>query len=88
MSAALVGVHIGRMEGCDASRTDDVLAVEEPLEIRLGERSLSITMRTPGNDFELAAGFPHSEGMIANAAQISPRWVTRPAALKTLLLWS
>jgi FdhD protein len=69
-AAALVGVHIGRMEGCAASRTDDVLAVEEPLEIRLGDRSLSITMRTPGNDFELAAGFLHSEGMIANAGQI------------------
>ena len=69
-TAALVGVHIGRVKGCTAWRTDDVLAVEEPLEIRLGDRSLSITMRTPGNDFELAAGFLHSEGMIANAGQI------------------
>jgi FdhD protein len=58
------------VEGCDASQTDDVLAVEEPLEIRLGDRSLSITMRTPGNDFELAAGFLHSEGLIGNAGQI------------------
>ncbi len=70
MSTALVAVRIGRMEGTAASRADDVLAVEEPLEIRLGDRSLSITMRTPGNDFELAAGFLHSEGMVANAAQI------------------
>jgi FdhD protein len=70
MSTASVGVHIGRVEGCDASRMDDVLAVEEPLEIRLGDRSLSITMRTPGNDFELAAGFLHSEGMIRDAGQI------------------
>lgn len=70
MNTASVGVHIGRVEGCDASRADDVLAVEEPLEIRLGDRSLSITMRTPGNDFELAAGFLHSEGMIADAGQI------------------
>ena len=65
-----MGVHIGRVEGCDASQTEDVLAVEEPLEIRLGDRSLSITMRTPGNDFELAAGFLHSEGMINAAGQI------------------
>jgi FdhD protein len=70
VNTASVGVHIGRVEGCDTSRTDDVLAVEEPLEIRLGDRSLSITKRTPGNDFELAAGFLHSEGMIANAGQI------------------
>jgi formate dehydrogenase assembly factor FdhD len=53
------------MEGCAASRADDCLAVEEALEIRLGNRSLTITMRTPGNDFELAAGFLHSEGMVA-----------------------
>jgi FdhD protein len=70
LNTASVGVQIGRMEGCAASRADDVLAVEEPLEIRLGDRSLSITMRTPGNDFELAAGFLHSESMIANAGQI------------------
>lgn len=70
MSAALVGVPIGRVEGCTTSRTDDLLAVEEPLEIRLGDRGLSITMRTPGNDFELAAGFLHSEGIIGDPAQI------------------
>jgi len=70
VNTALIPVHIGRVEGCDASRTDDVLAVEEPLEIRLGDRSLSITMRTPGNDFELAAGFLHAEGILANARQV------------------
>ena len=70
MNTALLPVRIGRVQGCDFSRTDDVLAVEEPLEIRLGERSLSITMRTPRNDFELAAGFLHSEGMVNHAAQI------------------
>ncbi len=70
LNKALVGVRIVRVEGDATSRTDDMLAVEEPLEIRLGTRSLSITMRTPGNDFELAAGFLHSEGMIGNAGQI------------------
>ena len=44
---------------------EDVLAVEEPLEIRVGGRSLAITMRTPGNDFDLAAGFLVSEGVIS-----------------------
>ena len=45
---------------------DDVLAVEEPLEIRVGGRSLAITMRTPGHDFDLAAGFLVSEGVISS----------------------
>ena len=48
----------------------DRLATEEPLEIRLragGEtRTIAITMRTPGNDFELAAGFLYNEGVLAN----------------------
>jgi FdhD protein len=43
---------------------EDVLAVEEPLEIRVGGRSLVVTMRTPGHDFDLAAGFLVSEGVI------------------------
>jgi FdhD protein len=57
----------------------DSLAVEEPLEIRLGYResgkaahkSISITMRTPGDDFELAAGFLFTEGIIKSVDQIS-----------------
>jgi FdhD protein len=57
----------------------DVLAVEEPLEIRLDfdengtrkQKSISITMRTPGNDFELAAGFLFTEGILAHAKDIS-----------------
>ena len=56
----------------------DVLAVEEPLEIRLGfaedgiftHRAVSITMRTPENDFELAAGFLFTEGILQSADQI------------------
>jgi FdhD protein len=43
---------------------EDVLAVEEPLEIRVGGRSLAVTMRTPGHDVDLAAGFLVSEGVI------------------------
>ncbi len=48
---------------------EDVLAVEEPLEIRVGGRSLAVTMRTPGNDVDLAAGFLVSEGVITRAEQ-------------------
>lgn len=55
-----------RRDGSSDARAD-VLAVEEPLEIRVGGTRLAITMRTPGNDFELAAGFLVSEGIIAAA---------------------
>lgn len=57
---------------------NDLLAVEEPLEIRLkyssgeeiSERSLSVTMRTPGNDFELVAGFLFAENLICSYKDI------------------
>jgi len=48
-----------------------VLAVEEPLELRVGGRPLVVTMRTPGNDFDLAAGFLVSEGVISRADEFS-----------------
>ena len=50
-----------------ASECLDHLAVEEPLEIRLGGTSLTVTMRTPGEDEELVAGFLFSEGIIVGA---------------------
>ncbi|MBQ1444802.1 MAG: formate dehydrogenase accessory sulfurtransferase FdhD [Renibacterium sp.] len=46
-------------------RREDVLAAEEPLEIRIGDEPFSVTMRTPGADFDLVAGFLVSEGVIA-----------------------
>ena len=64
----------------------DSLAVEEPLEIQLGyekrgwrvHKSISVTMRTPGQDEELAAGFLFTEGIVADAAQIES--IGRPSA--------
>ena len=58
--------------GQPAPESADAVAVEEPLEIRLGlredgklqHRPISITMRTPGDDFELAAGFLMTEGIL------------------------
>ena len=43
----------------------DLLAVEEPLEIRIGGQPLTVTMRTPGDDLDLAAGFLFTEGLLA-----------------------
>ncbi len=65
--------------GGEVAVEQDALAVEEPLEIRLGfiengkatHKSISITMRTPGDDFELAAGFLFTEGIIKSAEQIN-----------------
>jgi FdhD protein len=51
-------------------RKEDYLAAEEPLEIRVGDDPLSVTMRTPGHDLELAAGFLFTEGLIQRRAQI------------------
>lgn len=72
-------VPIRRAEGSSlAEPTTDFLAVEEPLEIRLefgpGEdrqtKTVSVTMRTPGYDFELAAGFLWTEGILGSPEQI------------------
>ncbi len=49
---------------------EDVLAVEEPLEIRIAERSLAVVMRTPGNDRELVAGFLVTEGIVADRSDL------------------
>lgn len=52
------------------STRPDTLVAEEPLEIRLNGKPLAITMRTPGDDFALAAGFLVSEGVFGRAAEV------------------
>jgi len=54
-----------------AMRRMDTLAAEEPLEIRVGGAPLTVAMRTPGNDVELAAGFLVSEGVISRGEQFA-----------------
>lgn len=69
---------ITRISDSGAEQIDDCLAIEEPLEIQLAYRasgakqrkSISVTMRTPGRDEELAAGFLFTEGLIRNRRQI------------------
>jgi len=93
---------VNRFTGNRADTATDNLAVEEPLELQLAYgpmasrqvKSISVTMRTPGDDFELVAGFLLTEGMVSDSADISKiSYITGPrneiqstaAALKTIL---
>jgi FdhD protein len=62
-------VPIVRMEGTPLRREDRV-SVEEPLEIRVGAETLAVTMRTPGEDFDLAAGWLLAEGIVRRPEEI------------------
>jgi FdhD protein len=73
-------VRVARVDAGHGRREDtDSVAVEEPLEIRLGvveggrlrHQAVSITMRTPGDDFELASGFLFTEGILTSASQVA-----------------
>jgi FdhD protein len=61
-------VEVLRLPAGDAER--DLLAVEEPLEIRIGGQPVAVTMRTPGHDEELALGFCLSEGLRPTEARL------------------
>ena len=72
MKRHILTVPIQKIEpGGGTLRAQDLVAVEEPLQIRLGELDVAITMRTPGHDRELALGFLYTEGLVANPDQIA-----------------
>src|SRR5688572_30280980 len=62
--------RVTRVDGAATSSVEDVLAIEEPLEIRVGEKPVSVTLRTPGEDFDLAAGFLFSESILRSGADV------------------
>lgn len=63
--------QVSQWDDGELRRKDDYLAAEEPLEIRVGDEPLSVTMRTPGHDLELAAGFLFTEGLIQTRGQLT-----------------
>jgi len=81
---AFLGVNAERVTGFSSQRAEETLAVEEPLEIQLGYgpagsravKSISVTMRTPGYDFELAAGFLMTEGVVRDSNDIDDIFYT------------
>jgi FdhD protein len=78
MSSKTTSVAVTRVGSGGRESFDDLVAIEEPLEIsaawfagdELCEKNISVTMRTPGDDFDLAAGFLFTEGLIANGSDI------------------
>jgi len=74
----MLPVTVEKVTGRTSQQVLDNLAIEEPLEIQLNygskdsreTRSISVTMRTPGNDFDLAAGFLMTEGVVRDANDI------------------
>ena len=61
---------ITRWAATEPIEVEDELVVEEPLEIRVGQQSVIVVMRTPGHDFELAAGFLYTESLITSGDDI------------------
>src|SRR5947199_5810138 len=68
---ATVRATVDAWEGDRQLVRDDTLATEEPLEIRLAGCGVAVTMRTPGDDFDLASGFLFTEGIIRDWADIA-----------------
>jgi FdhD protein len=79
-SPALMDASVLRLRRGEPGRTEgDRVAVEAPLELRLGGQATTVLMRTPGDDEELVSGFLFSEGLVARPADIAA--LLRPPAL-------
>jgi FdhD protein len=67
---AVQAASITRYEDGNAASREDWVTVEEPLEIRVGSDTLAVTMRTPGHDHDLAAGWLVSEGIVSRPEEL------------------
>jgi len=63
-------VSVLKIDGNRSQGADDDVVIEEPLEVRVNGDSVSVTMRTPGDDFDLAVGLLWTEGIIRSSAEI------------------
>jgi FdhD protein len=72
-----------RFDGAELGRAPESVLVEEPLEIRLDGTTVATTMRTPGNDYELAAGWCWSEGLLHGAPVTAIRYCATGSAVDT-----
>ncbi len=78
LKPSVQSLPIKKFKDYDLQNTDDLLTVEEPMEIRLSfgtngsrkQKSISVTMRTPGHDFELALGFLFTEAVVYDKNEI------------------
>ncbi|MFF0392089.1 formate dehydrogenase accessory sulfurtransferase FdhD [Kitasatospora sp. NPDC004615] len=71
MARATVRRRVVRLDGGERGAQPDSLAAEEPLEIRIGGEALTVTMRTPGHDFDLVAGFLVGEGLVGATEELA-----------------
>jgi FdhD protein len=76
-------VLVTRVDADGIRRVPDALVVEEPMEIRLDGNLVTTTMRTPGNDFELAAGLCFTDGLLAGAPVSGVRYCATGSAVET-----
>jgi FdhD protein len=72
--------QVTQWEDGKATRVEDYLSAEEPLEMRAGRYSLGVTLRTPGDDKELVAGFLFTEGIITRREHLVSLQLPGPAA--------
>jgi FdhD protein len=70
MGRVTVRRRVLRLDNGSQAERSDMLVAEEPLELRVGGRPVSVTMRTPGDDFDLVAGFLVTEGIVREADQL------------------
>src|SRR4051812_18422214 len=86
---AVVDPHVARtwierVRAGARERLEDEVAIEEPLEIRVDGEALAVTMRTPGEDEELAVGFLAGEGLIASRGDVDSAGPTADFAANTV----